>query len=401
MRHDVGIDDLGLWASSLSMDLAAVAAARGLPAGQLAEVGFLRRSICPAWEDPVTLAVNAALPLVSSPAERGAVGLLLVGTETGLDGGKPLSTWVHRHLSLPSSCRNFEVKHACYSGTAALLTAAGWVRENPDRTALVVMTDVPRIHHDAAELTAGVGAVALRISAQPRLLALETASGVATREVRDVTRPTPTTEQTDALLSLYSYLDLVEAAWEDLARRSGTAQILGHFDHLLFHAPLVDLVRRAHEALLLAAHPALDDDAIAAHFAQVTAPSLVLNRQTANLYSGSLYASLAGALSAATPGQRIGLFSYGSGACAELFSGIVAEGAAAHLARRAIPAALAARAPVDLATYDRLRQHALEALVAPDLRPDRSGDHWQAAWAGQGRLTLAEVVQHERRYAWS
>ena len=396
----IGIDDLNLWTSTLAVDLAEVAAVRGLPAAQLAAVGFVRRSICPPWEDPVTLAVNAALPLVAA-LRREEVGLLIVGTETELDGGKPLSTWVHRHLGLPTACRNFEVKHACYSGTAALLTAAAWVRENPDRKALVIMTDVPRIHTDAAELTAGVGAAALVVSAAPRLLALEAASGVATREVRDVTRPTPTTEHTDAILSLYSYLDLIELAWEDYARRSGATAVLGRFAQLLFHAPLLELVRRAHEALLLVAHPELDDADIAAHFAQAALPALRLNRQTANLYSASLYASLAGALEVAPPGARLGLFSYGSGACAELFSGIVAEGAAAREAARGLSAALEARAPVSIPVYDRLRQQALAALVAPDLCPARQGAHWEAAWAGRGLLTLAEVVQHERRYAWS
>jgi 3-hydroxy-3-methylglutaryl CoA synthase len=134
-----------------------MAAARGLTERDLLTVEFRRRSVLPPWEDPVTLAVNAARPLVES-AGRGSFEMLIVATESGVDYGKPLSAYVHRYLGLPTRCRNVELKHACYAGTAAIQLATAWVRSEgaTGKKALVVMTDVARRHFgDPGELTAG------------------------------------------------------------------------------------------------------------------------------------------------------------------------------------------------------------------------------------------------------
>jgi 3-hydroxy-3-methylglutaryl CoA synthase len=56
---------------------------------------FVRRSANSPIEDPVTLSVNAAEPIVEAAGPR-SFGLLILATETGLDFGKPLSSYVHR-----------------------------------------------------------------------------------------------------------------------------------------------------------------------------------------------------------------------------------------------------------------------------------------------------------------
>src|ERR1041384_1942559 len=107
----VGIDDLNVYGSTLSIDHASVGAARGPSEKELRLVDFTRRSVTPPYEDAVTLAVNAAHPLVES-AGRDAFELLIVATESGVDFGKPLSAYVHQYLGLPTRCRNVELKHA-------------------------------------------------------------------------------------------------------------------------------------------------------------------------------------------------------------------------------------------------------------------------------------------------
>jgi 3-hydroxy-3-methylglutaryl CoA synthase len=220
VNEPVGIDDLNVYGSTLSVEFAAIATARARPARELDAVGFERRSITPPYEDPVTLAVNAAWPLVEELGPA-AFELLIVATESGLDFGKPLSSYVHRYLGLAPRCRNLEVKHACYGGTAAVQLAAAWVRsgEVPGGRALVVMTDTARRHFgDPAELTAGSGAVAVTVTARPRVLEIEPGSGYASREVYDVARPTFIDEWGDPVLSLAAYFDLVEEAWAGYQR---------------------------------------------------------------------------------------------------------------------------------------------------------------------------------------
>ena len=402
MQPVVGVDSLNVWASSLAVDLREVAKARGTSDKSFAQTRFSARSLLPPWEDAVTMAVNAARPVVRDVgAER--FGLLIVATESGLDFGKPLSTWVHRHVGLGANCRNFELKHACFGGSAALLSAASYVRERPDRAALVVMTDIARNHlGDPAELTAGCAAVAIAVTANPRILALDAITGSATREVWDVARPTPTSEHNDAVLSLYSYLDLVEIAWADYQSRAKCGAPHSHFSHLLFHTPLYSLAERAHAALLEAADPDVEETQVRASFEAQVLPSLVWNALTANTYSGSLYVSLAGLLATREVplNARLGLFSYGSGACAEFFSGTVQSGARARIASMDIEGSLRARRALSVPEYEAsIREHE-RSFSMPDFSPDTAahGSLFQDAYSGTGRLVLESVVSHERTY---
>jgi len=304
-----------------------------------------------------------------------------VGTETGLDYGKPISSYLHRVLGLSSSCRNSEIKHACYGATMALRLACSWVREHPGRKALVAGTDICRRHSGPTELTAGLGAVAMTVCAEPRVLEVDLLSGCAASETWDVARPTPNFEFGDAVLSLCSYLDLLEMAWDDLARSAGAR--LDDFEYLLYHCPLVSMARQAHAALT-----GSDDD-----FETRVEPALRFNREVANIYGGSLYASLLGLLETRhlSPGTRIGLFSYGSGACAEFWTGTAGPDPL-RVRRHGVGMKLARRRPATVAEW-LAADEALEAqLSAPDWqRPDDP--------CASG-LVLDRISQWHRNYRW-
>ena len=126
MNIIVGIEDINLYGSRLSVSAKELAAFRNLSEKGLKDVGFTKKTIVPLFEDPVTLAVNAAKPLLDA-IDKNTIGLLIVATESGLDYGKPISSYVHRYLDLNTHCRNFEIKHACYGGTAALQMALNWL----------------------------------------------------------------------------------------------------------------------------------------------------------------------------------------------------------------------------------------------------------------------------------
>lgn len=70
--------------------------------------------------------------------------MVITATESGLDFGKSLSTYIHAHLGLSRRCRLFEVKQACYGGTAALQMAANFVaaQVSPGAKALVIATAI-------------------------------------------------------------------------------------------------------------------------------------------------------------------------------------------------------------------------------------------------------------------
>jgi len=411
MVTPVGIDDLNVYGSTLAVDFAAIASARGTPERELHAVRFLRRSVTPPGEDAVTLGVNAAHPLVEA-AGRDRFGLLIVATESGIDHGKPLSSYVHSCLGLDPGCRNLEVKYACYGGTAAVQLAAAWIRsgEAPGKRALVVMTDLARAHlGDPAELSAGSGAVAVSIAADPRVLVIEPVSGYACKEVYDVARPTPTGEWGDAVLSLASYLDLVEGAWESFRGRTGLAAALEErFRYVLYHTPLVSLIEQAHAALLEGDRWDPDPRAARESFDRMVRPALGYASELANVYSGSVYCLLAGLVDSGPevdlpPDAPVGIFSYGSGACAELFGGRIPATARDTVGRHRIGEHLAERMRVSVDLYERLVRETDVMLTRPEYRPpdDLVPELQERSCLGRKRLQLAAIENHHRRYRWS
>jgi 3-hydroxy-3-methylglutaryl CoA synthase len=393
----VGIDDLNVYGSSLTVQAADLARARGNAPAAAAGIGLLRRSLPPAFEDPVTLAANAARPL-----DLAGVGLCVVATESGVDFAKPVSSYLQRWLGLSERCRHVEMKHACYAGTAALGLAAAWVRERPERRALVVMTDMARrLFGDPAEPAEGAGAVAIIVSARPRVLALDPWSGVAAREIYDVMRPTPTLETIHAALSLAAYLDLLEVAWAGYAEEAGPGAF-ARLERFAFHTPVAPLVRQAHGLLVETHEPDVSTEELAARFERQVAPSLTYTRELGNTYSACLYAALAGLVDSGFVG-RTGLYSYGSGSCAELTSGVIGELAAETVGRHGIAARLAARRTVDVPTYERLVAEHEAGLVKAEHVPDRDlvPGLYDEAYRGRGLLVLESVRAHYRAYAWS
>jgi len=404
----VGIDALNVYGSTLSVDTVVIADARGLAAKEVEVTGFDLRSLTPPWEDVVTLAVNAARPLVEL-AGRDAFELLIVATESGIDWGKPLSSYVHRHLRLGPRCRNVELKHACYAGTAAIQMATAWVRagEAPGKKALVIMTDVARCHFgDPGELTAGSGAVAVVISAEPRILVIEPVSGYSCREVYDVARPTTTGEWADPVLSLAAYLDLIEDAWASYRQATGiTVAIDERFRYLLFHTPLVSLVQDAHRLLLESDRADITRIDVRESFERMVRPALRHARELANIYSGSVYCLLAGLLDGDAPlepATRIGICSYGSGSCAEIFGGLIAGTARDVVRRMGIGEHLASRAAVDFAQYERLARETEAVHTSRDYDPDRRfvPGHFERSYATQERLVLLRIENYYRDYGW-
>jgi 3-hydroxy-3-methylglutaryl CoA synthase len=305
---DVGIDDLNVYGGTLAIEHAAIAAARGLSDHDLRTVEFVRRSVTAPWEDTITLAVNAARPIVETAGSE-AFELLIVATESGVDWGKPVSAYVHRHLRLGARCRTIELKHACYAGTAAVQLAAAWVRsgEAGASKALVLMSDLARRHFGTpGELTAGSGAVAVSIAADPGVLVIEPGSGYACREIFDVARPTATIELADPVLSIAAYLDLIEEAWGGFGRVRGTSASIGEcFDYMLYHTPLVSLVRQAHGVLLEAGGEDVTPDIVRGSFDRMVRAARKHALQLAKSYSGSRWGMRAGGLDGVAP-QGVG-----------------------------------------------------------------------------------------------
>jgi hydroxymethylglutaryl-CoA synthase len=343
------------------VELAELARARGVAPGKYVEgLGVTRMAVPRVDEDTVTLAARAGrMALEAAGCAPEDVGMLVVGTETAVDHAKPAASYVQRLLGLPTRCRVFETKHACYGGTAALQLALDWVRAGSARgkKALIICSDIARYGlGTAGEPTQGAGAVALLVSDAPRLVDLDGPTGVYANDVMDFWRPLYSKDAlVDGHYSVRCYLDALEGAYrayqEALGEAGGQGLYSERFAALAYHMPYGKMARKAHRHLR-----ALDGDPEPdASFERLVGPSLVLPSQVGNIYTGSMYLALASLLSSSREdltGKRVGLFSYGSGSCAEFFSGTVQPGAQARVRALGLETLLERRLALSIPEYE-------------------------------------------------
>lgn len=258
------------------------------------------RSVNPPWEDTVTMAVNAAKPMLSQE-DIDSIGLLIVATETGLDNEKSVSSWVLHYLGLPSACRHFEIKIACYSGTAALKMAVSWLSSGMIRKgqkALIISTDESlNSIHRPWEYVCGGGSVAMLVSDKPDFIELELDKfGLYAHEVADVIRPLPWLETGNSEHSLYSYMEALAATYEDFELNVGPIDYSSYFKYHIYHVPFSGISFRAHKQLMRMSSEASNEE-IMDSFKQKVLPSITFSKDIGGTYGGSVFIALLSTIS--------------------------------------------------------------------------------------------------------
>lgn len=367
------------------------------------------RSLNPLWEDPVTMGVNAANAILTDE-DRGRIELLVVATESGVDYEKPISTWVQRYARLSANCRNFEVKHACYGGTAGLQMAAAWLASSAPAgaKALIVTTDQSRAHFGKPwEFVLGAGAAAVLLSREPALLEIELGRcGYWTNEIADLTRPTATVETGNSETSLVSYLDALDGAYEHLVERvPETRRFDDYFQRHVYHMPFGGMAWRAHKTMLRSGGDVSTREAWA-NFERKGLAAVQYARRMGATYSSSTFIGLVALIDGmadAQPGERVSIFSYGSGCCAEFYCGRI--GADARRAARAadLPCRLDARRRVTVDEYEAIERQRLAWADSGDydVAGDSLGDWYDRFYRDRGLLVFRGMTDFYRQYAWS
>ena len=393
----IGIDDIELATSHHVVRLDDFAEANGTdPAKFHLGLGQDEFSFPAPDEDVVTMAAAAAAPIIERSGTEG-IRTILFATESGIDQSKAAGMAVHSLLDLPSQMRVVEVKEACYSATAALQAAVGIVTRSPGQRVLVIASDVARYELDTpGEPTQGAGAVAMLVSADPKLLEIEPVSGLNSADVDDFWRPNDsTTAIVDGALSVTAYLDALTGAWTDLAAQGGPE--MAEIDRVLYHQPFTKMAKKAQVHLAGLTGEDLDTEIVAGTpgGSASTRPrdtglatSTLYNRRLGNSYTASLYAGLCSLLDhdADLAGKRIGLFSYGSGSVGEFFTARVVPGYEQQSRRQAVTEALDARVPLSIDAYRAL--HAAELSSAEDASTPKvtAGPFRFAGVKGRARL---------------
>ncbi|KAK2724415.1 hydroxymethylglutaryl-CoA synthase 1-like [Artemia franciscana] len=323
-------------------------------------------------EDIQSICLNAVQRLIDkTKIGYDRIGHLQVGTETIIDKSKSVKTCL---MQLFEESGNHDVEgldttNACYGGTAALFNAISWIESSAwdGRYALVVAGDIAVYASGSARPTGGCGAVAMLIGPNAPLVFDRGLRGSFFSHAYDFYKPDLKSEfpVVDGKLSIQCYLQALDNCYriycnkfEAQAKKAGKKEkvTVDTFDAFCFHAPYCKLVQKSFARLYYndLLHVPVDD--IPSKFSGLEnfrsmkpeetyfnreleqafmglskedyekkiKPSLHVSTNNGNMYTASLYGCLVSLLTSQTSkelaGQRVALFSYGSGLASTFYS---------------------------------------------------------------------------------
>lgn len=387
MTLKIGIDKIGFYTPHLYVDMNKLAVARNVePEKFTIGIGQDEMSVAPLTQDPVTLAANAALTILDDES-REKIDLVLFGTETGIDHSKAAGIYVHRLLHLQPNARTVELKQACYSATAAIQLAKGHIALHPDKKVLVLASDIARYGlNTPGEVTQGAGAVALIISANPKVMELDSKSAYVTKDIMDFWRPTYSDVAfVDGKYSNDQYISFFHHVWKEYKEKTGLS--LDDFAAVCFHLPYTKMGLKALRTVLEEGSEQLQRQ-----LQEKFEKSAMYSRKVGNIYTASLYLSLLSLLENDEELQaedRIGLFSYGSGAVGEFFSGKLQPDYRNHLEITSHQALFDSRNEITVSEY--------EAIFSKSLPTDGTTVELNIA-DDPASICLSGITAHMRQY---
>ncbi len=384
----IGIDKIGFATSQYVLKLQDLAEARGIDPEKLSKGLLLKElSIAPLTEDIVTLAASASDSILTEQ-ERQEIDMVIVATESGIDQSKAAAVFVHGLLCIQPFARSFEIKEACYGATAALHYAKLHVENSPRSKVLVIASDIAKYGIETpGEPTQGAGSVAMLITQNPRIMAFNNDNVAQTRDIMDFWRPNySTTPYVNGVYSTQQYLDSLKTTWLEYQKRYQLT--LDDFAAVCFHLPYPKLALKGLKKIMDKSLPQEKKDLLQKHFDQ----SILYSQKVGNIYTGSLFLGLLSLLEntdSLKAGDKIALYSYGSGAVAEFFSGELVEGYEAYLDKDRLNK-LNQRTALSVADY--------EKVFFEEIDLDETNSAQFTGYENQD-FALVEILDHQRRYS--
>jgi len=404
MNNNFGIHDLAFQAPSLFLPIADLAAARGIEADKLKfGLGLNDMSVCDVNEDVVCLAAGAAIQLLKQNPELKPtdIGRIYVGTESSIDGAKPIASYIHHLISEYyiaqgengdelNNCDVVDMTFACIGAVDAMHNSLAWLRTEPTKVAIVVAADIANYDlGSSGEYTQGAGAVAVLLKHNPALLTIGDKWGVATKSEHDFFKPIRLKVENNEVISIYDEKPIFDGQFSNETYQNRISEAWKHFQvenhftdykQLVFHLPYAFHGRRIITPLLIndlketdrlnGFSPLLDatsadfiklfakSDAYKSWVKLMIAPGEKLSSEMGNLYTASIFLGLMSSLVNAelAESDKFLFFAYGSGSKAKVFEATVQSNYKEKVANWNVENQLADRIQISFDTYIKLRE---------------------------------------------
>lgn len=366
----VGIDSIAFDIPKLHLPIKVLAENRNIEPEKLIKgLGLHKMSFPDVHQDVVTFAANAVYKLIQqeniNPSE---IARIYVGTESSVDSSKPIASYISALLEQQLGdgtlryCDTLDMTFACIGAVDALQTTLDFIRLNPTKKAIVVATDNAKYDlNSTGEYTQGAGAIALLITANPKILSFSQEVGVSSQGVFDFFKPRRYVSKNEILnttdnpewfgileneIAFYKeqpvfdgqysnqcYINRITEAYfhyKEITNQNGT--LFNNWENILMHLPYCFQARRTFVEIYAKENNLTDDIKTISkseeylEFVNKTIfPSEIASGQIGNMYTGSIFLGLLSTLcyhfqnETEIKDQKFGFIAYGSGSKSKVF----------------------------------------------------------------------------------
>ncbi|HEM2733974.1 TPA: hydroxymethylglutaryl-CoA synthase [Streptococcus suis] len=381
---NIGIDKIGFAAPDYVLDLADLAQARNVDPNKF-KIGLLQSemAVAPITQDIISLGAKAAETILTEE-DKQTIDMVIVGTESSVDQSKAAAVTIHGLLGIQPFARSIEMKEACYGATAGLSLAKSHIAQFPESKVLVIASDIAKYGvASGGEPTQGAGAVAMLVTANPRILVLNNDNVCQTRDIYDFWRPNyDKYPRVDGKFSTEQYTDCLTTTFDYYQQKTG--KTLNDFAAMCLHIPFSKQGLKGLQAIT-------QDAETLERLTERFQEAIVYNKVVGNIYTGSIFLSLLSLLEnsrALETGDQILFYSYGSGAVCEIFSGQLVEGYRDHLQENRLEQ-LNQRTKLSVKEY--------EQVFFEEITLDETGSSLDLP-EDQSPFALIKVDNHKRTY---
>lgn len=366
----VGIDSIAFDIPKLHLPIKVLAENRNIEPEKLIKgLGLHKMSFPDAHQDVVTFAANAVYKLIQqeniNPSE---IARIYVGTESSVDSSKPIASYVSALLEQQLGegtlryCDTLDMTFACIGAVDALQTTLDFIRLNPTKKAIVVATDNAKYDlNSTGEYTQGAGAIALLITANPKIVSFSQEVGVSSQGVFDFFKPRRYVSKNEILnttdnpewfgileneIAFYKeqpvfdgqysnqcYINRITEAYfhyKEITNQSGT--LFNNWENILMHLPYCFQARRTFVEIYAKEKNLTDDiktisksEDYLAFVNKTIFPSEIASGQIGNMYTGSIFLGMLSTLcyhfqnETEIQDKKFGFIAYGSGSKSKVF----------------------------------------------------------------------------------